>query len=82
MKEVTFLLPCRIESEDRLKNVITSTTYLLKNFPESKVILKEVDTRSHFKFRALPIIKKHVEMVIMIALIVIGIGLRQLYELQ
>ena len=58
MKDLTFLLPCRIESEDRLKNVITSTTYLLKNFPEAKVILKEVDTRSHFKFRALPIIQK------------------------
>ena len=60
MKDLTFLLPCRIESEDRLKNVITSTTYLLKNFPEAKVILKEVDTRSHFKFRALPTIKKYV----------------------
>lgn len=61
MKDLTFLLPCRIESEDRLKNVITSVTYLLKNFPESKVILKEVDTHSHFKFRALPVIKKYVE---------------------
>ena len=60
MKDLTFLLPCRIESEDRLKNVITSTTYLLKNFPEAKVILKEVDTRSHFKFRALPVIQKYV----------------------
>jgi cellulose synthase/poly-beta-1,6-N-acetylglucosamine synthase-like glycosyltransferase len=61
MKDLTFLLPCRIESEDRLKNVVTSTTYLLKNFPEAKVILKEVDTRSNFKFRALPVIKKYVD---------------------
>jgi len=61
MKDLTFLLPCRIESEDRLKNVITSVTYLLKNFPESKVILKEVDTHSHFRFRALPVIKKYVD---------------------
>ena len=60
MKDLTFLLPCRIESEDRLKNVITSTTYLLKNFPDAKVIVKEVDTRSHFKFRALPVIQKYV----------------------
>ena len=60
MKDLTFLLPCRIESEDRLKNVITSTTYLLKNFPEQKSYSEEVDTRSHFKFRALPIIKKYV----------------------
>jgi predicted glycosyltransferase involved in capsule biosynthesis len=61
MKDLTFLLPCRIESEDRLKNVVTSVTYLLKNFPEAKVLVKEVDTRSHFKFRALPVIKKYVD---------------------
>lgn len=59
MKELTFLLPCRIESEDRLRNVVTSVTYLLKNFPESKVIIKEVDNHSHFKFRAYPIICNH-----------------------
>jgi predicted glycosyltransferase involved in capsule biosynthesis len=61
MKDLTFLLPCRIESEDRLRNVVTSVTYLLKNFPEAKVILKEVDTHSHFKFRALPVISKYVD---------------------
>lgn len=56
MKDLTFLLPCRIESEDRLRNVVTSVTYLLGNFPESKVIVKEVDSHSHFKFRAFPVI--------------------------
>jgi len=44
MKDVTYLLPCRIESEDRLRNVITSVSYILKTFPESKVLVKEVDT--------------------------------------
>ena len=57
MKNLSFLLPCRIESEDRLRNVITSITYLLSNFPESKVIIKEVDAHSHFGFRAFPEIK-------------------------
>jgi hypothetical protein len=57
--EIDFLMPCRIESEDRLRNVITSVTYLLSNFPESNVIIKEVDSHSHFKFRALPVIKKY-----------------------
>jgi len=61
MKDLTFLLPCRIESEDRLRNVVTSVTYILKNFPESKVILKEVDTHSHFKFRALPTIQNYAD---------------------
>jgi len=61
MNDLTFLLPCRIESEDRLRNVVTSVTYLLKNFPDSKVIIKEVDTRSNFKFRALPVINKYTD---------------------
>ena len=61
MNDLSFLLPCRIESEDRLRNVVTSVTYLLKNFPDSKVIVKEVDTRSNFKFRALPVIQKYVD---------------------
>ena len=34
MKDLTYLLPCRIETDDRLRNVITSVTYILKNFPE------------------------------------------------
>jgi len=35
-------------------------TYLLKNFPEAKVLVKEVDTQSNFKESALPQIKKYV----------------------
>ena len=30
--DLTYIMPCRIESEDRLKNVITSVSYLLKVF--------------------------------------------------
>ena len=41
MKDLTYLLPCRIETDDRLRNVITSVTYIMKCFPEAKVILKE-----------------------------------------
>ena len=60
MKDLTYILPTRIESEDRLKNIITSVTYLLKNFPEAKVIVKEVSERATFKFDAVPQIKKYV----------------------
>ena len=60
MKDVTFLLPCRIETEDRLRNVITSVSYLLKNFPESKVMIQEEDTKSVFKEYAFPRIEKYV----------------------
>lgn len=60
MNDLTYILPTKIESEDRLRNVITSVSYLLSKFPEAKVLVKEVDTRSTFKFRAIPEIKKHV----------------------
>jgi hypothetical protein len=58
MNDLTYILPTKIESEDRLKNVITSVSYILTKFPKAKVLVKEVDTRSVFKFRALPEIKK------------------------
>jgi cellulose synthase/poly-beta-1,6-N-acetylglucosamine synthase-like glycosyltransferase len=51
-------MPCRIESEDRLRNVITSVSYLLRHFPESKIIVKECDNISVFSQQVLPVIKK------------------------
>ena len=51
MKDLTYLLPCRIETDDRLRNVITSVTYILKTFLRAKVLVKEVDTQSHFTER-------------------------------
>ena len=55
---LSFLMPCRIESEDRLKNVITSLSYLLYHFPECPIIIKENDAQSVFVDRALPVIQK------------------------
>lgn len=60
MYNLTFLIPVRIETEDRLRNVISSVSYLLKNVP-SKVLVKEVSDHPTFKFRALPEIKKYVD---------------------
>ena len=57
MMDLTFLIPTRIESEDRLRNIIASVSYLLRHVP-AKVIVKEVSGRNTFKFRALPEIKK------------------------
>ena len=58
--DLTYIMPCRIESEDRLKNIITSVTYLLANFPNAKVIVKEVSERATFKYRAIPEIRKYI----------------------
>ena len=62
MKNLTFLMPCRIESDDRLRNIITSISYLTHHFPESKIIVKENDNKSVFREKALPYIEKHFNM--------------------
>jgi len=57
MNNITYIMPTRIESNDRLRNIVTSTSYLLANFPEAKVIIKEVDKQSIFQQYALPLIE-------------------------
>jgi hypothetical protein len=56
--KLTFLMPCRIESEDRLKNIVTSISYITHHFPQSPIIVKENDTQSVFQDKALPVIQK------------------------
>ena len=57
LKEATFIIPIRIESSDRLRNVITITAFLLENF-DTNIIIKEVDEESVFQRDALPILKE------------------------
>lgn len=57
MNNLTFLMPCRIESEDRLKNIITTISYLHYNFPECPIIVKENDNQSIFFERVIPFIE-------------------------
>lgn len=56
LKNSTFIIPLRIESEDRLRNIITVLCFILGSF-DCKVIVKEVDTESIFQRDALPQIK-------------------------
>jgi len=63
MNDITYILPTRIETEDRLKNIITSVTYLLTKFPKAKVIVKEVDKKSVFAEKAIPYIERYVSTV-------------------
>ena len=51
---LSFLMPCRIESPDRLRNVISSVGYLAKNFPDCKIIIQEVDKKSVFRDQVIP----------------------------
>jgi len=56
LKEATFIIPIRIESSDRLRNVITTTAFILENF-DTNITIKEVDSESIFQRDALPVLK-------------------------
>lgn len=60
MRNLSFLIPTRIETEDRLRNIISSVSYLLKH-TKSKVIVKEVSPQKTFQDIAVPEIKKYVD---------------------
>lgn len=56
LSNITFIIPLRIDSDDRLRNIILSTSFLLNKF-DCKVIIKESDEMSKFDTWALPLIK-------------------------
>jgi len=56
LTKATFIIPIRIESSDRLRNVIATTAFLLENF-DTNILIKEVDKESVFQRDALPILK-------------------------
>jgi len=57
LTNATFIIPLRIESDDRLRNIITVVCFLLETF-DTNVIVKEVDTESIFEKSALPQVKE------------------------
>jgi hypothetical protein len=57
LKEATFIIPLRIETEDRMRNIITTLVYLLRNF-DTSVIVKEFDSVSTFERSVLPQIQQ------------------------
>ena len=60
LSQATFIIPIRIESPDRLRNVITITAFLVENF-NTNIIVKEVDSKSVFQEEAMPILEEIVE---------------------
>jgi len=60
MMNLTFLIPTRIETEDRLRNIISTASYLLRHIP-AKVLVKEVSSHPTFELRAVPEIKKYAD---------------------
>ena len=57
LSEATFIIPIRIESPDRMRNVITTTAFLLENF-KTNIIIKEVDKEPVFQRDAIPLLEE------------------------
>ena len=53
LSNVTFIIPLRIDTDDRLRNIILITSFLLNRF-DCKIIIKESDEMSKFNTWALP----------------------------
>ncbi len=47
MMDLTFLIPVKLESSDRVKNLVTVLTYLLRNY-DAQILVREFDTRTRF----------------------------------
>ena len=60
LSNATFIIPIRIESDDRLRNVVTSIAFLVENF-DTNIIVKEVDKESVFQTEVLPIFEEILE---------------------
>lgn len=60
LTNATFIMPLRIESQDRLRNIVLSLAYLLKNF-KTNVIIQEVDEESKFQKYAAPQLENLIE---------------------
>tara|TARA_B100001175_G_scaffold311436_1_gene315873 strand:+ start:1555 stop:2460 length:906 start_codon:yes stop_codon:yes gene_type:complete len=53
LKKCTFIIPLRIDTDDRMRNIITTLCYLLRNF-DTNVIIKEFDKESIFDTEVVP----------------------------
>jgi hypothetical protein len=60
LSDATFIIPLRIDSADRVRNIITTVGFLLETF-DAKVIIKEVDSQPLFAEYALPQITEYME---------------------
>lgn len=59
--DLSFIIPIKLESKDRLRNCITVISYLLNKVPTAQIYLKEVDEQSNFLEYALPEIKNNAD---------------------
>ena len=56
----TFIIPLRIETADRMRNIITTLIYLTRNFA-CRIIVKEVDKESVYLREVKPLLEQALE---------------------
>jgi len=59
LTDTTFIIPVKIESDDRLRNAITVCCFLLSKF-DTNILIKEVNSEPVFENDALPQIKEFI----------------------
>ena len=57
MMDLTFMIPCKLESADRIRNLTTVICFLLSNF-DAKISVKEYDRTQNFESTILPFLKR------------------------
>ena len=60
LNKTTFIIPLRIETDDRMRNIITTLIYLTRNF-KTKIIVKEVDKESVYEREVVPLLEQALE---------------------
>ena len=60
LDKTTFIIPLRIETDDRMRNIITTLIYLTRNF-NTKIIVKEVDKESVYEREVVPLLEQALE---------------------
>lgn len=64
MKDLTFIIPIRVDTEDRIDNCLTVLRFLNLHFPKSEVLLMEQDAETHTERvqQAFPSVLRHFEL--------------------
>jgi len=60
LNDTTFIIPLRIDTDDRLRNIVLTTSFLLRNF-ECTVTVLESDEEKKFEQWALPLIQHYTD---------------------
>lgn len=64
MKDISFIIPIRVDTEDRIDNCLVILRFIKMHFPESEVLLMEQDaaTKTDRILEVFPFVRRHFEL--------------------